>query len=624
MLITLIRYFYYPLYKGRRYITGPYSFLVFFCVALFFNGGTSVIDRQLTDACLISLLLVGVILNFIFFWDDGPIGGRVSLIDIAVTAYLVYMWLNILLRNCSALDFASIDKPILLTLFYYFFRFTSRVKYSLSDYKCISLMLIFFAGITVLHGYLQYFNVLTSSREFFKVIGTFDNPSPYACLVAIIQVLSLYLVVNRKQLAGLGLSKTVTYTLVVLSAASLILLLILFSRTAWAAAFFSAAFILIPANMGTASPQAGDRVIVKWKWKMLVICIACCPLLLLLKSASTNGRMFIWKISLSLIPEHIVTGYGNNQFSLVYMAAQASHFESHPSSLAEISNAGVLHHPLNEYMLIAIEQGLAGLTLFVVLIILCFRFRVLQQHCLLGHIVRLTLFIILFSALFSYPFFYTPFLILICYAIACCAELSPTTSIRLSPGKFCNNSGRVIAVILNGCLILYMSFYIYILTVWEKNYKLSLRDDTRLLIPEYEKLDNSVLHKDAMFLYNFACVLMQAGEYERAKQLFILSSESYSDVSLFNYLGVCYQDTGEYQEAEKSFRYAINMVPSRLQAKVNLLKLLLATNRLSEADKYCSAILRSKLKIANLKTTALLQEVIIIQRQLKEKMTFRE
>jgi Flp pilus assembly protein TadD len=116
---------------------------------------------------------------------------------------------------------------------------------------------------------------------------------------------------------------------------------------------------------------------------------------------------------------------------------------------------------------------------------------------------------------------------------------------------------------------------------------------------------------------------MEAKYFEKAIPIFERSANSFVDVNLYNHLGYCYQAIGQLKQAENVFRFALNMVPNRLQAKYNLLKLLLVSNRLSEANDLCTIIINTKLKIVNPKTIEMIEEVKIIQKQLINKKTQR-
>ena len=86
------------------------------------------------------------------------------------------------------------------------------------------------------------------------------------------------------------------------------------------------------------------------------------------KQASSDGRLFIWKISLQAIAQKPILGSGYGQFEHDYNLAQAKYFATGTATQQEIRNASYVHMSYNEFLENLFEGGIIGLVLFVGLI----------------------------------------------------------------------------------------------------------------------------------------------------------------------------------------------------------------------------------------------------------------
>ena len=87
------------------------------------------------------------------------------------------------------------------------------------------------------------------------------------------------------------------------------------------------------------------------------------------KQASSDGRMFIWKISLQAIAQKPILGSGYGQFEHDYNLAQAKYFATKAATQQEIMNASYVHMSYNEFLENLFEGGIIGLVLFIGLLL---------------------------------------------------------------------------------------------------------------------------------------------------------------------------------------------------------------------------------------------------------------
>ncbi len=113
------------------------------------------------------------------------------------------------------------------------------------------------------------------------------------------------------------------------------------------------------------------------------------------RSGSVDARLLVWRVSLDMIADKPLTGFGPGNFPYHYMLYQADYFMTRPeSSFAAVAD-NVLY-PFNEYIKLAVELGLLGLILFIAA--LCIIWRRSKSREGFAPLVALLVF-----GFFSYP-----------------------------------------------------------------------------------------------------------------------------------------------------------------------------------------------------------------------------
>lgn len=75
------------------------------------------------------------------------------------------------------------------------------------------------------------------------------------------------------------------------------------------------------------------------------------------RSGSADARQLIWRVSLDMIADRPLTGFGPGNFPRYYMLYQADWFRAHPDSeFAAVADNAV--YPFNEYIKLAVETGI--------------------------------------------------------------------------------------------------------------------------------------------------------------------------------------------------------------------------------------------------------------------------
>ena len=180
--------------------------------------------------------------------------------------------------------------------------------------------------------------------------GTFDNPSGFAlnmCLLISLAVSGWH---------GMGRRMRCAVTAGVVIAGMMVLLS--GSRTG------AACMAVVAVCLFSGSRRVARSV------KLMVAALAAAAVLVTamsVKTESTSGRSFIISRTWELIRQQPLTGYGWHGFEREYMPHQAGYFKIHPDNDAAWL-ADNISHPLNEWMYVWVDFGIAGPVLLLLML----------------------------------------------------------------------------------------------------------------------------------------------------------------------------------------------------------------------------------------------------------------
>lgn len=275
------------------------------------------------------------------------------------------------------------------------------------------------------------------------------------------------------------------------------------------------------------------------------------------KSDSTLGRWFIIERSLDMVKQHPFEGWGTNGFMANYMEEQANFFSLHPDSQYK-RLADNIHHPLNEFLLVAIDYGVLMVILFIFFIYFFARYYYKHPSAYADEGFYIMLCLILLSG-FSYPFSY-PFTLLI--AILAIVLIGHSFIVKI---RFKRNAVLLKVFISLSLLIFSVSLKnsIHNQFVWKVAMEEIEHGDKDIAKSIYSNLYFS-MNNNSAFLYNYGCEMYFAGEYELAKKLLSENVDLIADYDQQLLFGNVYAALGEDENALQSFQKATNMCPSRI------------------------------------------------------------
>jgi tetratricopeptide (TPR) repeat protein len=446
--------------------------------------------------------------------------------------------------------------------------------------KIVSLSLVVTGLVEALWGTGQLHGCYPSQHSLFLTTGSFYNSGPYGGFLAVTLPLAIYYVLQDFQVFNqkLELKHLPRYAGWILCTIALLAIISILpstmSRAAWIAGVSGSALVVfchyVSMVKSVFSRIAECRKRTFWP-VLLLIFLAVASLLAgvySLKKDSADGRMLIWKISSGIIAEHPL-GVGIARFPGYYGEAQVRYFSKNwMADPQEELVAGNPEYAFNEYIQIAVEQGIPACAAFVLLSLFALFFALKdRKYGVAGALLSLLLF-----AFFSYPFSLLPFPIILAVLLALCANAKKSL-----PGNT-RNCWRWYAVFL---LLLFVPVAVIVYQRWPTytSYRewrtIKMLKNSGIYKKQalnYQLLYSYLKHESA-YLFEYAQCLNRLGRYEESNRILKNMKSISCDPMIYNVMGRNFQSMKMHEQAEACFRKSAAMVPNRLYPHYLLMKL---------------------------------------------------
>nr|WP_288281392.1 O-antigen ligase family protein [uncultured Prevotella sp.] len=334
----------------------------------------------------------------------------------------------------------------------------------------------------------------------------------------------------------------------------------------------------------------------------IIGCLAFAFSACILKTQSTHGRLFIMERTVELIMKRLFFGCGSGGFTKEYMIEQAEYFVMHPDS-KYVMLADNIHHPLNEFLLIATNFGVLGLLIVLVfcsVVFVYYRFHKTpygREGCLI-------LLMIILIALFSYPLSY-PFtwLMLIISVVLIFSHVikhikNRTAFITLALGLWLSCFFMITP--LRNELFFQLS--------WKNASESSQLEHFENMNQKYNALYQSGNY-DYRFLYDYACEAFDKEQFGLALKLAKETESHVSDYELTLLIGDCYQSLDSLEDAIHCYEQAHYMCPSRLLPLYEMYNIYSGCNDTTNCWRLYAEISRKKIKVKNQVTDMILKDI---------------
>ncbi len=569
-----------------------------------------------------SILLFGLLI-FLLITSKRQIG-YLSKLDVALTLLFIYILINRYLIQ-SEYSFSIRYLELLgLGLFYILIR---NIKPRI---QCLLFIAIIISGILqAIYGNLQLLEYYPSNHPGFKITGSFFNPGPYAGFLSAVFPLALGIYLFKERITKQLLFNCATRSyekvnlvirygtkyIPLLGIISIVLVLpATQSRGAWLAILLSN-ILLLELRYQFFKKLFKQASIAKKSIVIVGILLAIGLGLFSIyqfKKGSSDGRLFIWKISSKIIKDNPAFGIGFDRFKAHYMNYQAQYFEQNGET-QEVLVADNSYYAFNEFIQFTTEQGILGLLLLLSILFLIINAKASKNNRSLNTIVKVSLLTISVFAFFSYPTEILPIKLILVVLIAVLASLNTNkTQISL---KLHNKFYLLLLKIPISIGVLSIAIYGYrhINTLDEgfKNWGFALSSyqyHYETAIEEYE-IAYPVLKNNGEFLMNYGKALFMNNQDKKALDILKQAKLHLNTTIIETALGDTHKNLKQYDKAEAAYLRASQMVPARFYPLYLLAKLFEENEEKEKALVIANTILNKKIKIPSTAIKEIQQEM---------------
>lgn len=454
---------------------------------------------------------------------------------------------------------------ILLLLF---FLFSAQLQHNRQFAKSTAWVVICTVAVEVVWGIAQSIGLISNSEQLFSIGGSLGNPGAYAGYLAVTSPLLLSFLMAYKKNKKF---ENIYYVFLALFVLSLYLLLITKSRGAWIATFVGCGSVLLYKYAGSISQLlTSKRVKLSLIVSVVVFTAVGGFFLYKFKENSAFGRLLVWKVTTQTPHKNLLTGNGIGYFETQYGKWQATYFEETGGTEKEQYVADYVTTAYNEFLETALEQGIIAAILLGILFITAIAYgRKNLSTIELG--AKASIIAIGVLLLCSYPFNVLPIAL---YLVFCLSVVFHKRGKNLFiKNRFTHAALSLSLIILIGAITYKGSINAYGFYLLKKGQQQVIMQNNPLAaINTYRKAE-SLLENNGVFYFYYGSACFLAGEYPQAVEALSVSCRQSSNPNSFVLLGNAHKATDNIEQAEKAYKTAVYMQPSRLYPKYLLVKL---------------------------------------------------
>jgi tetratricopeptide (TPR) repeat protein len=303
------------------------------------------------------------------------------------------------------------------------------------------------------------------------------------------------------------------------------------------------------------------------------------------KKGSADGRLVIWTATILSWRHCPLTGVGTGGFAHGCSEGIAEMYNSQilPSFL---DSAGVADNAFNVFLKILIEQGLVGLILFAMILVVFIKGLYSSSRPLFYGMLGLIIF-----SMFSYPLEQLPYRI-IAVMIAAWSESNRKQTISFWGTKIIT----VLAFILTIMAGMFIREEAYNRFRADKDAKMLSCQKSEDLIDDFFEL--LPLEEDnPQFLYDFAMTLSENGRFNDSNTILSKGCMISADPMFYVLKGNNYYSMNQPYQAEKTYVKAFSVLPNRIYPLYKLMLLYSETGQDYKALMMAKAIIDIKPKV---------------------------
>lgn len=330
------------------------------------------------------------------------------------------------------------------------------------------------------------------------------------------------------------------------------------------------------------------------------------------KKDSADGRILIWKISLEMVKDKPILGYGFDGFRKNYMNYQAAYLQEKqlPETINNLADDN--HHAFNEFLRIIIEQGIIGvIILFIFLTTI--GYTIYKYKLYIDTVSRTIISCLTALLFFSYPlstFHINALIVILLAGLACSSQDTPIWKLQI----------RSISLIIPYSIIFFIS------SVYLFSYSKANSDWLNTLKGVYTN-DNILeearkkLSGNPYFLSTYGKYLNKKKRYSKAASILSQSIKEYPSYYTVMELGISYKAQKKYTEAMHCFVKAMHMIPHKIKPLYFMMELYYDQKNYKSAIQLSNRILCKQPKIRSSELNIILKRTILLQEKMNARYT---
>lgn len=434
---------------------------------------------------------------------------------------------------------------------------------------------VFVTGVLeCIYALAQFFKILPTYNRYYAYTGSFDNPAVFAMLLSVCVSIAVFYA-NNKTISRKG--RTIWWTG---AAGMLVFICFSESRTGFISAIISSSVVLLSASDILRKKLLNRKVV----FILIPLVVLLLFLLYRFKADSANGRLLMWRVSMEMIKEHPILGFGPDGFTAHYMEYQAQYLTENPDSTF-ILLADNVNNPFNEYLLVLVNFGLVGFSLLLILLVLLFKSLKSLSEVYKPLMIGLAVGIMIWS-FFSYPFS-VPFVWVIAMLISLVAFIP----------YGCKQYAKICVTLILCKVSLVVTVHSFI---FEREWKIisqrSMFGETETVLPDYARLYEQ-LNTNWKFMYNYGAELHFSKHYKESLSILEECQTMLNDYDVQMLIGDCLQNIGDTIAAIVHYNHAGKMVPSKFLPQYYIMNLCLYKGDTLNAVITANAILTKEVKV---------------------------
>lgn len=448
-----------------------------------------------------------------------------------------------------------------------------------SDIIKIATPFLIIGLVVLIYSFLQLTGFIKNNSSVdYKVLAGFDNPAGIASAITVSLPFTLAFLER--------LNNTHTLRYLALGGIISVVMIILVSARSRVGILASGTVILLYYHHTIKDIKTRKIIAILLSLLLLTVIVY----MSFYKRGSNSGRVLILGVCWDMFKDAPLLGHGLHGFRSQYMLYQANYLDRCTSDVLPML-ADNATHPLNEYVLLAVNFGLIGISVLLlgVVVITIHYFKHQSDESFVGIITIVGISIL---SMFSYPFRYPLTVIgLLCALLLVYKDMFLETS-------------HTTMIVIRSITATMSALGLFLIITWANDQiqwgKLSFVSDNgydkKVLIQGYNNIYPK-LKKDPYFLYNYAYILSENGECEKAGNMATKSFNLMANYDTALLIADIAKEWGDVEVAEEYYRLASRMCPVRFMPLYGLFRLYNDNGRVEEMKDMGQLILSKPIKV---------------------------